>query len=81
MQSWYAPRRADLTYLRVLQLAAKQLECDVAIALELLVAADKKWDETDVSALLAVETVTPPTMEQQIVDLLKYDRLLTEVGA
>jgi hypothetical protein len=25
--------------------------------------------------------VMPPTMEQQMVDLLKYDRLLTEVGA
>ena len=81
LQGWYAPRRADLAYLRVLQLAAKQLECDVAIALEMLVAAGKKWDETDVAALLAVETVTPPTMEQQMVDLLKYDRLLTEVGA
>ena len=81
LQTWYAPRRADLAYLRVLQLAAKQLECDVAIALELLVAAGKKWDETDVSALLAVETAVIPAMEQQMVDLLKYDRLLTEVGA
>ena len=80
LQAWYAPRRADLTYLRVLQLAAKQLECDVAIALELLVEAGKKWDETDVSALLVVEMATIPTMEQPTVDLRDYDQLLTGVG-
>lgn len=81
LQTWYGPRRADLTYLRVLQLAAKQLECDVAIALELLVSAGKKWDETDVSALLAVELATVPILEQQTVDLGDYDQLLTGVVA
>lgn len=76
LQGWYAPRRADLAYLRVLQLAAKQLECDVAIALDLLVAAGTKWDETDVAALLAVETAAAPEMEQPLVDLRDYDQLL-----
>ncbi len=81
LQVWYAPRRADLAYLRVLQLAAKQLECDVAIALELLVEAGKKWNETDVSALLAVETTTIPMMEKLTADLDDYDQLLVGVGA
>lgn len=79
LQEWYAPRRADLTYLRVLQLAAKQLECDVAIALEMLVEAGKKWDETDVASLLSVETAAPPMMTPPTVELSDYDRLL--VGA
>ncbi len=79
LQAWYAPRRADLAYLQVLQLAAKQLECDVAIALELLVAAGKKWDETDVAALLAVEAAAIPMMEKLTADLDDYDRLLTGV--
>jgi hypothetical protein len=80
LQSWYGPRRADLAYLRVLQLAAKQLECDVAIALELLVAAGKKWDETDVESLLAVETAAVPQLEQQTANLLDYDQLLSGVA-
>lgn len=85
LQEWYAPRRADLAYLRVLQLAAKQLECDVAIALELLVSAGKKWDETDVAALLAVEPASMlmavPVMEPPTVNLSDYDQLLMGVGA
>lgn len=76
LQEWYAPRRADLTYLRVLQLAAKQLECDVAIALEMLVEAGQMWDETDVASLLSVESVTVPMMEQPTVALSDYDQLL-----
>ncbi len=80
LQEWYAPRRADLTYLRVLKMAAKQLECDVAIALEILIEAGKKWDETDVGALLAVETTPPPMMAQPTVDLSDYDRLLAGVA-
>ena len=80
LQDWYAPRRADLVYLRVLQLAAKQLECDVASALEILVEAGKKWDETDVESLLAVETATVPMLEQPTADLLDYDRLLMGVA-
>lgn len=70
-----------MTYLRVLQLAAKQLECDVANALEILLETGKKWHETDVVALLAVEAVTVPTMVQPTVDLSDYDQLLMEGGA
>ena len=61
-------------------MAAKQLECDVAIALEMLVEAGKKWDETDVESLLAVETAAVPAMEQQTVNLLDYDQLLLGGG-
>lgn len=38
LQQFYAPRKADLTYLRVLHLAARTLESEVACALELLLA-------------------------------------------
>jgi hypothetical protein len=73
----YAPRRADLTYLRVLHLAARHLECDVAAALEKILSGGQAWDETDVSRLLAAATpvvpvLTPPTLPQ----LAVYDQLL-----
>ena len=52
----YAPRRADLTYLRILHLAARHLECDVATALQLLLDSGQTWSEADVAELLRVET-------------------------
>ena len=36
LQQWHSPRQADLIYLRILRLAARTLECDVALALGLL---------------------------------------------
>ena len=77
----YAPRRADLTYLRILHLAAHQLECDVAAALETLLAGDDAWNDTDVARMLDVETAIVPMMEQPVVQLHVYDQLLTEAGA
>jgi hypothetical protein len=77
----YAPRRADLTYLRILHLAARRLECDVAAVLETLVAGNKAWTDADVTRMLAVETPAVPAMEQPIAHLQVYDQLLTEVGA
>jgi hypothetical protein len=76
----YAPRRADLTYLRILHLAAQQLECDVAAALETLLASDEAWNDTDVARMLAVETAVVPMVEQPVVQLHVYDQLLTEVS-
>ncbi len=77
----YAPRRADLAYLRILHLAAHHLECDVAAALETLLAGDEGWNDTDVARLLEVETAIVPMMEQPVVQLHVYDQLLTGVGA
>ncbi|MBW7885617.1 MAG: DDE-type integrase/transposase/recombinase [Caldilineaceae bacterium] len=49
LNEWHPPRRADLIYLRVLHLAARTLESDVAAALTMLVARGQPWDEQDVA--------------------------------
>lgn len=77
----YAPRRADLTYLRVLHLAAHHLECDVAAALEVLLANDEAWNDTDVARLLEVEPAIVPMMAQPVAQLQVYDQLLTGIGS
>jgi transcriptional regulator with XRE-family HTH domain len=77
----YAPRRADLTYLRILHLAARHLECEVAAALELLLARGQTWSEVDVAELLRVETATVPALVQPVVELRQYDQLLVGSGA
>jgi hypothetical protein len=65
-----------LAYLRILHLAARHLECDVAAALELLLAQGQTWSEVDVAELLRVETAVVPALGQPMVELRLYDRLL-----
>lgn len=77
----YAPRRADLAYLRVLHLAARHLECDVAIALETLIEGGQAWNDADVASLLTVATAAVPMMEQPVAQLHVYDRLLLGASA
>jgi len=79
LNQWQAPRKADLTYLRILRLAARTLESDVASALELLLATGERWDETDVERLLQPEPIPVPQVTCGQVHLQQYDRLLTEV--
>lgn len=78
----YVPRRADLIYLRILHLAARHLECDVAAALELLLteSESRPWDDRDVAEMLAVETVVAPDLVQPVIELQMYDQLLTGGG-
>ena len=73
------PRLADLTYLRVLKLAADGLEVDVHHALEQLLDASDPWDDQTVAALLghASEATVPP-VALPAVDLASYDGLLLE---
>ena len=79
LQSWYAPRKADLIYLRILKLAARYLECEVAEALSRLLASSSRWDETDVAQLVAPDQVIPvPALAQAVVNLQQYDGLLQE---
>jgi hypothetical protein len=80
LNQWSAPRKADLTYLRVLSLAARTLESDVASGLELLLAAGKPWDESDVERLLKLEPAPAPEIACGQVALDIYDRLLQEVS-
>jgi hypothetical protein len=70
-----------LTYLRILHLAARHLECDVAAALELLLATGQAWSEADVAELLHVETAVVPALVQPVVELRLYDQLLVGGGA
>jgi hypothetical protein len=80
LKQWYAPRKADLIYLRLLRLATRHLECEVATALTLLLAGDSRWDETDVEQLLQPQSVMAvPQLSPPAVNLDRYDQLLKEV--
>jgi len=76
-----SPRKADLTYLRILKLAARGLETDVADALELLLASSPEWDDTSVAELAGPLAVSLPALAAQAVDLGVYDQLLEQAGA
>jgi hypothetical protein len=78
----YSPRRADLTYLRILHLAARHLECDVAAALELLLAEEENatWSDLDVAEMLTMRVMETPNLTQPIVELHLYDQLLLNGG-
>jgi len=68
-----------LAYLRILRLAARTLETDVASALEQLLATEGPWDETDVEHLLQPEPIPVPQLVCGDVHLQQYDQLLSEV--
>lgn len=77
LNEWYSPRKADLIYLRILQLAARTLECDVADALAWLLDTTTPWDETDVEQLIgANQAVSVPKLTPLVIDLKAYDQLL-----
>jgi len=75
---WYTPRKADLTYLRILNLAAHTMETDVAAALELLLDSDDRWTERDVEQCLELDPAPVPQIERGEVTLAVYDQLLQE---
>jgi hypothetical protein len=72
-------RRADLSYLRILKLAADTLECDVEAVLADLVAGSQPWDDQTVEARLARSATATPELAPLEVSLAAYDRLLGEV--
>lgn len=82
-QAWEAlnqhlsPRRADIAYLRILKLAAKGLESDVAVTLEGLLSSNKAWDDQTVAEQVQPQLPAPPSLTQHSVNLSAYDRLLT----
>ncbi len=72
-----SPRRADITYLRVLKLAAETLECDVHDALEMVLEDGGSWDETTIADLVRSQPLADaPAMEVPEIDLMAYDDLL-----
>jgi hypothetical protein len=81
LEQWYSPRKADLTYLRVLRLAARHSESEVAVALHLLLANPTRWTELDVEQLLQPQVIArAPVVAPPVINLTQYDRLLQEVS-
>ena len=75
-----SPRKADLVYLRILRLAARKMESEVAAALDKLLAATESWDETDVEHILQPDPIQVPQLACGKVHLRQYDQLLSEVS-
>ncbi len=81
LNQWYSPRKADLIYLRILRLAARTLECDVADALQLLLSKSDCWDESHVEQLIGTgQAVSVPNLSPLVINLNSYDQLLREVS-
>lgn len=76
----HAPRKADLIYLRILNLAAQHLEADVGAALVCLLEATDVWDDTTVAELVQPQLPPVPELLPLTVDLQPYDQLLPEVA-
>lgn len=72
------PRQADMEYLRVLKLAADNLETDVELALELLLDSGETWDHATVADLVKPTIPPAPVVERPVVELSLYDQLLTQ---
>ena len=69
--------KGDVTYLRILHLAASTLEADVAAALAQLLTADTPITVDAVKALTAPPAaVAVPALAAMPVDLTEYDALL-----
>ena len=74
---WYGEHKADLSYLRILRLAAQEGESEVTAALALLLEQQVRFDEADVAPLVQPhQAATPPALAACPVDLRRYDALL-----
>lgn len=71
-----SPRRADIAYLQILNLAAKGMESDVAAVLEDLLASGSVWNDQTVAARVQPQLMAP-ILEMSSVDLNVYDQLLS----
>jgi hypothetical protein len=80
LNQWYAPRKADLIYLRLLHLAARHLESEVAAVLAQLLAGQERWDDTTVARLIAPTPLPVPHLAVPPINLSQYDALLGEVS-
>jgi hypothetical protein len=77
LQARFSPRRADLAYLRILKLAAKGLESDVAAVLEELLSTPQPWDDRTVAERVQPLQPCIPGLAVNTVNLKDYDRLLS----
>jgi hypothetical protein len=77
LQKRLSPRRADIVYLRILKLAARGLETDVAVVLEELMASTQTWDDQTVADRVYPRQSKIPDLKANAVNLQEYDRLLS----
>ena len=77
LQKRLSPRRADIAYLRILKLAARGLESDVAAVLEELLASTQTWDDQTVADRVYPQQPKIPDLKANPVNLQEYDRLLS----
>ena len=83
-QAWEAlnrrlsPRKADIAYLRILKLAARGMETDVAATLEALLSSKSAWDDQTVAEQVQPQLPMPPDLAQHTVNLTEYDQLLNQ---
>lgn len=78
LQGRLSPRKADITYLRILKLAAKGLETDVAAVLEELLASKESWDDQTIAERVQPSHPKIPGLEENPVNLKEYDQLLSQ---
>lgn len=76
LSSALSPRRADIEYLRLLELAATTMECEVEAALEVLLGDGVVPVCERVQQAVAPPAIDVPVLSRQIVDLTVYDQLL-----
>jgi hypothetical protein len=72
----FSPRRADLSYLRILKLAAGNLEIDVAAVLHELLEGSSAWDDQTVRERISPQQTAVPELKTGLVNLAEYDQLL-----
>lgn len=73
-----SPRKADMAYLRILKLAARGMETDVAATLEDLLASKNTWDDQTVAERVQPGPSVIPALETSVVNLAEYDQLLNQ---
>lgn len=72
--------RADVEYVRLLQLAARTSECEVETVLGRMLDDGTHWDATQVKALVQPDVIAVPTCALTPPDLSVYDACLEAVG-
>jgi hypothetical protein len=73
-----SPRKADLTYLRILKMAAEGFETDVAMALEILLSSGDQWSDHQVAEMVQPIPASIPDLQPQTINLSIYDQLLCQ---
>ena len=72
-------RQADIEYLRILHLASRTMECEVEIALDLLLTERQAPLADRVKELVQPSQPEVPDLPVPLIDLKGYDKLLGEL--